>query len=326
MMRLLSEWRLRRVAMPQVVVGRVVVLLLVRLLVLTCGVASTARAQSMEDAIFMDKRVLCAGLVYTRDQWTQYWEGSLKRDNGNIGTLITQQAMWMGAYGVTNRLNIIASLPYVKTRATQGVLDGQSGSQDLTVGLKLDAFSTPLTTAGTLHGIVAVSATLPTTNYTPDFYPLSIGSHSRRATARGLLSFQARSGLYVNGSASYTRRGNVTLDRPSYYTNGQIFFTNEVQMPDVQDAMLTIGFARRGLVIPLTIVRQRTLGGGDIRRQDVPFVSNRMDFTRLDGRVQYVVPKLKFVTLHVGASHVLNGRNVGQSTSMLGGVLLAGKL
>jgi hypothetical protein len=321
-MSLVSLLRLRCVAMPRMVVGQVMSLLLV----MTSGVASIARAQSMEDAIFMDKRVLCAGLVYTRDQWTQYWEGSLKRENGNIGTLTTQQATWMGAYGVTNRLNILASLPYVKTRASQGVLDGQSGSQDFSVGVKLDAFSTPFTTAGVLHGVVVVSATVPTTNYTPDFYPMSIGSHSRRATARGILSFQARNGMYVNGSASYTRRGNVTLDRPAYYTNGQLYLTNEVQMPDVQDAALTLGYSRPGLVIPIVLTRQRTLGGGDIRRQDAPFVSNRMDFTRIDGRVQYVVPRLKVVTLHVGASHILTGRNVGQSTSIMGGVLLAGKL
>ena len=294
--------------------------------VLLAGFAAGVQAQSLDDAIFMDRRVLCAGVVYTRDQWTDYWEGSLKRDNGNIGTLTTNQVTWMGAYGVTSRLNVVASLPYVQTRASQGVLRGQSGSQDLTVGIKFNALSTPLTTAGTLHVIGVLSASVPTTDYTPDFYPMSIGSHSRRATARGILSFQSHRGVFVNGSASYTRRGNVTLDRPAYYTNGQLYLTNEVQMPDVQDAALTIGYQHRGLVIPVVLTRQRTLGGGDIRRQDIPFVSNRMDFTRVDGRVQYQLPMLKAVSVHLGASHVLTGRNVGQSTSIMGGLLLAGKL
>jgi hypothetical protein len=297
-----------------------------RSLVLAVGLASGLRAQSMDDAIFMDKRVLCAGLVYTRDQWTDYWEGSLKRDNGNIGTLTTQQVTWMGAYGVGNRINILASLPYVSTRASQGVLDGQSGSQDFSVGVKFNALSTPLTTTGTLHLVGVLSAAIPTSSYTPDFYPMSIGSHSKRATARGILSFQAHNGLYVNGSASYTRRGNVTLDRVSYYTNGQLYLTNEVQMPDVQDAALTLGYSRPGLVIPVVLTRQRTLGGGDIRRQDMPFVSNRMDFTRVDGRVQYQLPMLRAVTVHLGASRILTGRNVGQSTTVMGGLLLAGKI
>jgi hypothetical protein len=284
------------------------------------------QAQTLDDAIFMDRRILCAGLMYSRDQWSQYWEGARRRDNGNIGTLTTQMSSVMGAYGVTDRINILASLPYVSTTASQGVLAGQSGAQDLTVGVKFNALSTPLTSAGTLHVIGVVSAATPVSSYTPDFLPLSIGTQSRRATARGLLSFQAKNGLYVNTSVAYTRRGNVTLNRPAYFTNGQLFLTNEVEMPDVTDAMFTIGYQRKGLVVPVTLTRQRTLGGGDIRRQDMPFVSNRMDFTRLDGRVQYTLPKLRAATIHLGASHVLTGRNVGQSTAVMAGLLLVGKL
>jgi hypothetical protein len=58
----------------------------------------------------------------------------------------------------------------------------------------------------------------------------------------------------------------------------------------------------------------------------MPFVSNRMDFTRIDGRVQYTLPKFRALAVHAGASHVLTGRNVGQSTSIMAGLLLAGKL
>ncbi len=290
------------------------------------GVSSVAQAQSLDDAIFMDRRILCAGLIYTQDQWSEYWEGSLKRDNGNIGTLTTRQTTYMAAYGVTNRLNIIASLPYVWTKASQGVLEGQSGSQDISVGLKYRVFSTPLTTKGTLSGIAVISATVPTSNYTPDFYPMSIGSSSKRATARAILTWQATNGIYVNGAAAYTRRGNVTLDRVSYYTQDQLFLTNEVQMPDVQETAVTLGYRGHGLIAPVTLTRQKTLGGGDIRRQDMPFVSNRMDFTSIGGHVQYQLPMLKVVSLQVGASHVLTGRNVGQSTAVMGGLLLAGKL
>ncbi len=300
--------------------------LALRTLFLLAGSTSMLQAQSLDDAIFMDKRILCAGLVYTREQWTDYWEGTLKRDNGNIGTVTTQQAAFMTAYGITGRLNVIASLPYVTTKASQGVLQGQSGSQDLSVGIKYNALSTPLTSAGTLHVIGIAAVSVPTTDYTADFYPMSIGSRSKRATGRALLSFQGHKGVYVNASGSYTRRGNVTLDRPAYYTDGQLFLSNEVRMPDVRDMMLTVGYQRRGLVVPVTLTQQRTLGGGDIRRQDMPFVSNRMNFTRLDARVQYTLPKLPGVVLHAGGSRILDGRNVGQSTGAMVGLLLAGKL
>jgi Putative MetA-pathway of phenol degradation len=288
--------------------------------------APVLRAQSMDDAIFMDRRILCAGLVYTREQWSEYWEGTLRRENGNVGTLTTQQATWMAAYGVTNRLNVLASVPYVWTRANQGVLAGQRGAQDLSVALKYDALSTPLTSAGTLHVIGVLSATTPTTDYTADFYPMSIGSSSKRVAARGILSFQSHRGWYVNAAAGYTRRSNVTLDRPAYFTSGQLFLTNEVFMPDVRDVSMTLGYRGKGVIAPLTLTQQTTLGGADIRRQDAPFVSNRMNFTRLDGRVQYTLPKLRAVQVHVGASQMLAGRNVGRSTSVLAGVLLVGKL
>jgi hypothetical protein len=301
-----------------------------RLLVLL-GVAaalsvSAARAQSTDDAIFMDKRILCAGLFYSRDAWNEYWEGALKRENGNIGTLTTQQTMVMAVYGVTDRLNVMASLPYVATRASQGVLEGQRGRQDVTVAVKYNALTTPLTAAGTLRAIGVLALSAPSSDYTPDFMPMSIGSASPRAMVRGLLQFESHAGVYVNTSASYTRRGNVTLDRPAYYANGQLFLTNEVQMPDVSDMALTLGYQRRGLVVPVTLTQQRTRGGGDIRRQDAPFVSNRMNFTRLDGRVQIAVPKFRAATVHLGASRVLNGRNVGQSTTFMGGLVVAGRL
>jgi hypothetical protein len=33
--------------------------------------------------------------------------------------------------------------------------------------------------------------------------------------------------------------------------------------------------------VPITFSQQTTLGGGDIRRQDMPFVSNRMNLSRI---------------------------------------------
>jgi hypothetical protein len=286
--------------------------------------APTATAQSMDDAIFMDRRVICAGLVYTKEQWSQYWEGTLRRDNGNIGTVTTTHATSMVAYGLSRRLNLLAALPYVWTSTSQGVLDGQRGSQDVSIGVKYRAFSTPLTAHGTLHGIVVVSGTMPTSNYGADFLPLSIGSSANRATARGILQYAGRNGLYVNGSYAYTRRANVTLNRVSYYADGQLVRSNEVKMPDVADAALTVGYQRRRLVVPVVLTRQTTLGGGDIRRQDMPFVSNRMNFTRLDARVQYDVTRN--VVVHAGGSRVLGGRNVGQSTTLMAGLLLVGKI
>ena len=56
--------------------------------------------------------------------WTEYWEGELKRENGNIGSVTTQSLMWFGNYGITDKINVMAMVPYMKTEASQGTLAG----------------------------------------------------------------------------------------------------------------------------------------------------------------------------------------------------------
>ena len=70
-------------------------------------------AQTLEDGVMMPGKALCTGFLYTHDSWDRYWEGTLKRGNGNIGTITTESVTWFGNYGITDRLNVIAMLPYV---------------------------------------------------------------------------------------------------------------------------------------------------------------------------------------------------------------------
>jgi hypothetical protein len=285
---------------------------------LSCAVTG---AQTLEDGVMMPGKALCTGLLYTHDGWDRYWEGTLERGNGNIGTITTESVTWFGNYGITDRLNLIAMVPYVWTEASQGVLHGMSGFQDLTLGAKLRLLETPFTSQGSLRAIVVGALGAPTSDYTPDFYPLSIGSASRRASTRVTAHFQSRQGFFVNGSAAYTWRGKVTLDRPAYFSDGQLYLTEQVAMPDVFDYTLSAGYLKGGLSVPITFSQQSTLGGGDIRRQDMPFVSNRMNFSRLEAVVMYALPKPKRVSLRLAASQVLSGRNVGQSTAFTAGLL-----
>jgi hypothetical protein len=283
-----------------------------RLLLLVTLSAAPLGAQTIDDGLLMPRRTLGTGLVYTHDSWTEYWEGTLKRANGNIGTLTTQSVTWMGGYGVTDRLTVMAMLPYVRTNASQGPLHGMDGVQDITIAVKYQLLATPLTDRGTLRAMVVGAAGIPASNYVPDFLPLSIGLASRQFLGRFILNFQAHQGWFLNASAAHTWRTKVTLDRPAYYTNGQLYLSNEVAMPDVFDYTVTAGYQRGRLCIPISLSQQRTLGGGDIRRQDMPFVSNRMDFVKAGGLVMYRGVRL-------GISRVVSGRNVGQATTLTGG-------
>ena len=276
------------------------------------------RAQTIDDGLLMPRRALGTGFLYAHESWSEYWEGSLKRDNGNIGTVTTQRVTWAAGYGVTDRLSVMAMLPYVWTHASQGPLHGMHGLQDLTLAAKYRLLSTPLTDRGTLRAMVVGAAGIPASNYTPDFLPLAIGLASRRFSGRFTLNFQAHQGWFLNGSTAYTWRTKVQLDRPAYFTNGQLTLSDEVAMPDVFDYTVSAGYQRGRLCIPISVSQQRTLGGGDIRRQDMPFVSNRMNFVKVDGLVMYSLPAPRELGFRIGMSRIVSGRNVGQATALTG--------
>ena len=293
---------------------------LIRALVLAALGVSPAAAQSIDDGVLLPTRVLSTGLMYSHDSWTEYWEGPLKRTNGNIGTLTTQSGMVVAGYGLTSRLTVLATLPYVWTRASAGTLEGMGGIQDVTVAAKFRALASDRLG---LSAIVVAAAAFPASNYTPDFMPMSIGTGGSRASGRLTVAYEPSAPWFLSASGAYTFCNNVRLDRSSYYTNGQLYLTNQVAMPNVSDYELTAGLRRGRWELPVTLAQQHTLGGGDIRRQDMPFVSDRMDFTRLGGELRYALSRPGNLSLRLGAARVLDGRNVGQSTTFTSGLMYA---
>lgn len=294
--------------------------LVVALSTLLLSAAPTLRAQSLEDGLLIKPRELRVGVEYGNDAWDRYWEGSLKRTNDNIGTITTRSVTGSAMYGLTSRVTFLASLPYVWTRASLGVLQGMEGRQDLTVAVKLRVLQTTVGARGTLGAVITAGAAVPVSDYTPDFLPLSIGLANRRAIARAALHLKDRSGFFLDGSYGHAWRSNVSLDRPAYFTDGQLVLSDEVAMPDVSDLMLSAGYNKGPWCIPVGFTSQRTLGGGDIRRQDMPFVSNKMDFTRMHARVMYTLPTATPLIVSAGAMRTLSGRNVGESTTIMAGV------
>jgi hypothetical protein len=100
-------------------------------LILLCLLCPSLHSQTIDDGIMLANRSLCAGALYTHDSWSSYWEGTHQRVNGNIGTITTQTFTMAANYGVTSRLDLIVNVPYVWTDASEGVLHGQSGFQEV---------------------------------------------------------------------------------------------------------------------------------------------------------------------------------------------------
>jgi hypothetical protein len=278
-------------------------------------------AQTLNDGLMMPKGDFCTGFMYMHDQWTDYWQGELKRENGNIGTVSTQTGMWIGTYGVTTRLNVLATLAYVKTHASQGTLRDMSGLQDLSLGVKYN-FARLKTDDFIFKAFGIINFAMPVTDYTPDYLPLAIGSASKRLTYRLSGYFRLEQGWFANVSGGYTWRSNVTLDRPAHYdAAGENVRSYEAFLPNQLDLFASLGFHKGAIQAQLQYSGLHTIGGDDIRPQAMPEVGNKMNFGKVGALAMYYVPVIKGLAVRGSVDYTFAGRNVGQSTTLLAGLL-----
>jgi hypothetical protein len=278
------------------------------LLALVLGV----RAQTDEDAIMMDARNFCVGATYSHNSWDHYWEGTFKRSNQNLGTVSTQMVGLMGNYGVSRKLNILVNAPYVTTHATEGTLHGQHGIQDLSAWIKWLAMEKSVG-KGVLSVYLLGGGSIPLTNYIADFLPLSIGLHSKTLSGRLMVDYQ-HGNFFATASGTYTLRGDITLDRNSYYTT-ELHLTNKVDMPDMASFNFRTGYRSDRWIIEAVLSNMTTLGGFDIRRNDMPFPSNKMNATTAGAHFKYNFKMVDGLSLTGGGNYTIAGRNVGQATA-----------
>jgi hypothetical protein len=287
------------------------------LLVLLLPVATNTNAQTDMDAIMMSKKQFCLGPMYSHSSWKNYWEGQLKRDNPNIGTITTQAFAVMGAYGVTDKLNLLFNVPYLSTKASQGTMRGMQGVQDLSLIAKYMPIEKEIG-PGTFSLYTIGGVSLPLTNYVADYLPLSIGLKSRSAMARLMLDYQINS-FFVTGSATYVLRDNIKLDRNSYYTT-HLILSNEVEMPNASNLNFRAGYRSAVLIAEAVLNHWTTHGGFDITRNNMPFPSNRMNATTLGINFKYNFTADHTLALVGGFNSTIAGRNMGQASTYYGGL------
>ena len=276
----------------------------------------SAKAQTDIDGLMMEKNFFCVGPTAGYSSFKNYWEGTLKRDNANMGRVSTTNFMLMGNYGITSKLNVLFGLPYVKTKASAGNMAGQKGLQDLSLIVKWVAYQKHIGKADFKTFLIGGYST-PLSNYTADFLPLSIGLHSKNATLRVMADYQ-RNNLFATASYTYIARSNVTLDRYTYYTT-EMHYTNEVKMPDASQFNFRAGYRSETWVAEAVFNQWTTLGGFDIPRNGSPFVSNKMNATSIGLNLKYETP-VNGLSVIANGSTTVAGRNVGQSTGFNAGI------
>lgn len=277
-------------------------------------------AQTDEDAIMMAKNNLCAGGMYSHSSWKYYWEGTFHRNNQNLGTVSTQMVGLMGIYGINRHLAVVAGAPYVWTNSTAGTLHSMHGIQDLSGWIKWEPIEQKFGGNSKLSVFGLVGGSVPLTNYLADYLPLSIGLHSRTLSGRVIADYQYGH-FFVTGVGTYTWRSNITIDEQSYYTT-TFHETNQVQMPNAASWLLRAGYRSKRWIIEGLLADMITQGGFDIRKNDMPFPSNRMDALTAGAHVKYEFHSkpLKGLSLTADGNYAVAGRNVGQATTVEGGV------
>ncbi len=277
----------------------------------------TATAQTDIDGIMMEKKGFCIGPMAGYSSWKNYWEGTLKRENLNLGKVSTSMYSIMGNYGITNKLNVMFGLPYIKTKASAGQLKGMKGVQDLSFWVKWKAYSKKIG-QGRLSFFAIGGYSLPVSDYTADFLPMSIGLESKNLSMRGMVDYQ-RGVWFGTASATYIRRSNIEIDRTAYYTT-EIHYTPEVKMPDATSYNVRVGYRNKGAYVEAVLDGWKTLGGFDITRNNMPFPSNEMNATRIGFNFKYPMPFLPQLAVTGNVMTTVAGRNTGKSTGFNAGI------
>lgn len=274
-------------------------------------------AQTDIDAIMMTKNNFCVGAMYGYSSWKNYWEGTLKRENLNLGTVSTQMVSVMGNYGLSNKLNILFGVPYISTKASAGTLHSQNGIQDGSLWLKWMPIERKIGNGDlSVYGIAGAS--IPLSNYVADYLPLAIGVRSKTVSLRAMGDYQVGN-FFVTASGTYTFRSNIKIDRDAYYTT-EMHYTNEVSMPDVFTYNVRTGYRQPNLIAEVFLDNQITQGGFDITRNNMPFPSNTMNAARLGVYVKHELNIPQGLSLIATGNYVVAGRNMGQATTVSGGI------
>lgn len=276
------------------------------------GLIQLTYAQTPTDGLMMPKGEICIAVIYEDANWDHYWEGTYLRTNGNIGTFNRKMLMPMIVGGITDKINVIVSLPYVKTSASGGQMTGVEGIQDFGISLKAQLVDKTMEKSK-LMVFSNLSFSTPASNYLSDYMPFSLGFGANELGLRAIGQYELNKGPYLRGSIAYLHRGATEAERDYYYQEGS-YYTATMDVPDAWNAQVALGswFLDKKLRIEATLTLLNSTSGDDIRAYNAPQPTNKVEFNQVGGFAQYYIKKgggLGFLAYY---NHMYSGRNMGQ--------------
>ncbi len=276
------------------------------------GIVQLSSAQTPTDGLMMPKGEICVAVVYEDAQWDHYWEGTYLRTNGNIGTFDRKMLMPMIVGGITDDINVIVSLPYVKTSASGGQIAGIDGFQDFAISLKARFVDKKMEKAR-LMAFGNLSFSTPASNYLSDYMPFSLGFGANELGMRLIGQYELDKGPYLRASVAYLVRGTTEAERNYYYQDGS-YYTSTMDVPNAWNGQVALGswFLDKKLRVEANLTMLNSTSGDDIRVYNSPQPTNKVEFDQVGGLAQYYLKKgggLGFLAYY---NHMFSGRNMGQ--------------
>ena len=227
-------------------------------------------------------------LSYTTESYDHFWVGDTKVSDPGVGETTTKSfALWL-RYGLTDRLAVIANVPYVE--ATSDGLGGfeDSGLQDLSALLTFKALEGG---SGNRHRlVVGVGGRTELSDYQANS-PVSIGDGTTDVLLRAVYQFEHR-GFYFAQQVGYDLRGGDAPDGIPLYTEA--------------------GFNRDRFTFNGFFLRYVARGGTDIGDPGFTFPSNKDETERIGAKV-FARVTADFGVFVAGFT-TLDGRNSGDAT------------
>jgi len=280
-------------------------------------------AQTPSDALLMPKNELCLLLQYEYGQFDHYWEGENLRKNGTIAQVQRRNILAMAAYGITNKLNVYAGLPYVRTNSTipnGGKLAGASGLQDWMIALKYEVLRQKRDKSEwTTFGSLTFSA--PASNYLSDYQPYSLGIGAPQLAWRIITEYEWNNGLYLRGQGGFIWKGYTEIEREYYYNDGS-YYSSWMDVPNAWTYQLVVGkwFSEKSLRVEVNYLSSQSTSGDDIRAYNAPQPTNNVDIQQVGVFAQYFFKKPKGLGLVTSFTKVINGRNAPKMSAFNFGV------
>ncbi len=272
-----------------------------------------SHAQLPFDEIMMPKGEICMAGIFEVGKWDQYWEGDYLRRNANIGTLTRQMVMPMVAFGLSENINIITSVPYISTDPSGGTQVGQSGFQDINVSVKVDWLKRQVGNGRVLF-LTNAHFARPVGRYLSDYMPFSIGVGAPELGLRAIGGYKMENGLVFRVAGAYLWRGQTQIERDYYYQNGSVY-SSFMNVPNAFNFHAAIGYwaLENRLRLEATYMSLNCLNGDDIRAYNRPQPTNKMEVSQIGVWAQYYIKADKGLGALAYFNQVVSGRNVGMA-------------